>query len=134
MKKLLLLALAIAVAGCGEAAKTEHAVEARDAAMNSATAKMVVTRGDNVAGHSQYVTLGKVHGGCLQDPEANDVIPSGDNLRQAAYRKYGGQVDAIVAASGVFISNQLIQDPGSLGGHFECEGTAVHFTNGKQAS
>ncbi len=127
MKKLLLLLLTLVIAGCAAAAKTENAASARDAAMDAATARMVVTRGNDVPGHPQYVTLGKVQGRCTQNPEANDIIPSGDNLRQAAYRKYGTQVDAIVGASSVHISNQLITDPGTTEGYFECEGTAVHF-------
>jgi hypothetical protein len=134
MKKLLLLILAISIAACGEAAKVENAAQARDAAMDAATAKMVVTRGATVSGHSQVVTLGKVQGRCGTDPEANEVIPSGDNLRQAAFRKYGAQVDAIVSASSVQINNELIQDPGSTSASYtECSGTAVHFADDEQS-
>jgi hypothetical protein len=130
VKKLLLLALALVVVGCGEAAKVENTAQTRDASMDAATAKMIVTRGDTVPGHSQVVTLGKVQGRCTANPEADEVIPSGDNLRQAAYRKYGTQVDAIVNASSVEIHNQLIVDPGSSSASYsECSGTAVHFAD-----
>jgi hypothetical protein len=128
MKKLAILILAIAVAGCGQA---ETAIRTRDANLEAATAKMIVTRGKDIPGHPQYVELGKVRGHCLQDPEANDVIPSGDNLREAAYRKYGAQVDAIVDAVATHINDDYspVAPPGSSAGHYECEGTAVHFAN-----
>jgi hypothetical protein len=133
MKRLLLLGLVIAMAACGEAAKVESKVEARDAAMDSATAKMVVTRGNNVAGHAQLVSLGKVHGHCMADPEANDIVTTGDNLRQAAYRKYGSQVDAIVDANAYHVNDDFSPEAASQGnvGHFECDGTAVHFADAK---
>lgn len=128
MKKLVLIVLAVAMAACGEAAKVENKVEARDAAMDAATTKMVVTRGSNVAGHAQVVSLGKVHGHCMADPEANDIIATGDNLRQAAYRKYGSQVDAIIDASAYHVNDDYTPEvAGSAAGHFECDGTAVHF-------
>ena len=134
MRKLLILALVLALAGCGEAAKVENAAQARDATMDAATAKMVVTRGATVSGHSEVVTLGKVQGRCGTDPEANEVIPSGDNLRQSAFRKYGAQVDAIVNASAVQINNELIRDPGSTSASYsECSGTAVHFADSNQS-
>ena len=133
MKKLLLIVLAIVMTACAEVAKTENAVRARDAAMDAATAKMIVTRGTDVPGHPNYVKLGKAHGHCLQNPEANDVIPAGDNLREAAYRQYGSQADAIVNASAYFVNDDYSpaqQQPVSQQGHFECEGTAVHFAGG----
>ena len=130
MKKLSLLVLAILIAACGEAAKVEQKVQARDDAMNAATAKMIVTRANSIAGHAQAVSLGKVRGNCMANPEANDIIPRGDNLRQAAYRKYGAQVDGIVAANAFFINDDFTPEAqSSSAGHYECEGTAVHFTD-----
>ena len=128
MKKLVILILAVAVAGCAQA---ETAIRTRDAAMETATAKMIVTRGKDISDHPQYVELGKVRGHCLQDPEANDVIPTGDNLREAAYRKYGSQVDAIVDAVAIHINDDYspVAPPGSSAGHYECEGTAIHFAD-----
>jgi hypothetical protein len=133
MKKLVLLVLAIVMVACGEAAKVENKVEARDAAMDAATAKMIVTRDSSVAGHPQSSTLGKVHGHCKADPEANDIIAAGDNLRQAAYRKYGSQVDAIVDANAYHVNDDFSPEAASQGtvGHFECDGTAVHFSDAK---
>ncbi len=132
MKRLMLVALVVVMAACGEAAKVEQAAQARDANMGAATAKMIVVRGHDIPDHPNYVTLGKVHGFCGNDPQANDIIPSGDNLRQAAYRKYGAQVDGIIDATGFFVSNDdtLASSPGGHEGHFECEGNAVHFANG----
>jgi hypothetical protein len=124
-----MLILAVVVGGCGQA---ETAIRTRDAAMESATAKMIVTRGTDISGHPQFVELGKVRGHCLQDPEANDTVPNGDNLREAAYRKYGSQVDAIVGANAFHVNDDYtpVTDPGTASGHFECEGTAVHFPSG----
>ena len=129
MKRLALLMLAISMIACGEAAKVESAAQARDAAMDAATAKMIVTRGDSLPGHAQVIALGKVQGRCGVNLEANEVIPSGDNLRQAAYRKYGTQVDAIVNVSSVQIDNEIIKDPDSTSASYtECSGNAVHFS------
>jgi hypothetical protein len=131
MKKLALLILAMAMMACGETAKVQNAVEARDAGMDAADAKMIVTRAANVPGHTQVV-LGKVQGRCGANPEANEVIPSGDNLRQAAYRKYGAQVDGIVNSSAVQINDEIIKDPDSTSASYtECSGTAVHFSDGQ---
>jgi len=128
MKKLSILVLAVVVAGCGQA---ETAIRTRDAAMEAATAKMIVTRGKDIPAHPQYVELGKVRGNCMADPEANDIIPTGDNLREAAYRKYGSQVDGIVDAVATHINDDYTPTApqGSPAGHYECEGTAVHFAN-----
>jgi hypothetical protein len=128
MKKLAILVLVAAVAGCGQA---ETAIRTRDAAMETATAKMIVTRGKDIPDHPQYLELGKVRGYCMADPQANDIIASGDNLREAAYRKYGSQVDGIVNAVAIHINDDYtaIAPPGSSAGHYECEGTAVHFAN-----
>ena len=132
MKKLVLIVLAIIMTACGEAAKVEQDAQARDAAMDAATAKMIVVRGHDIPDHPQYVTLGKVRGHCMQNPEANDTIPNGDNLRQAAYRRYGAQVDGIVDATAFFVNDDYtpVSQPGSSQGHFECEGNAVHFSAG----
>ena len=132
MKRLMLLGLAIVMVACAEAAKVEQSAQERDAAMAAATAKMIVVRGHDIPDHPNYVTLGKVHGFCGSDPQATDIIPSGDNLRQAAYRKYGAKVDGIVDATGFFVTNNdtPVSSPEPPQGHFECEGNAVHFSNG----
>jgi hypothetical protein len=128
VNKISMLVLAVAVAGCGQA---ETAIRTRDAKLEAATAKMIVTTGRDLPGHPQYVELGKVRGHCMADPGASDVIPNGDNLREAAYRKYGAQVDAIVDAVATHINDDYspVAPPGSSPGHYECEGTAVHFAD-----
>ena len=128
MKTMSLLLGAIVITGCSAAAKVP-----RDAAMDAVTARTVVASGENVSGSPQYATLGKVRAHCMENPEASyvtatDIIADGDDLQQAAYRKYGSQVDAIVDAYIFHVSNYkqpypLLYDDG----HFECEGTAVHF-------
>ncbi len=130
MKALALIVLMVTVAGCGQAAKDEQAVRARDAAMNAAVAKMIVTREKSVPAHPNSTTLGNVQGFCRENPEADDRIPEGDNLREAAYRKYGDRVDAIVGAYRFFVPSTTLSqagDPMAKQGHFECAGTAVHF-------
>jgi len=124
-------AIAMALVACSEVVETHNAIHARDAAMDAATAKMVVTEGDSVAGHAQYVALGKVRGHCLNDPNANDIVTSGDNLKQAAYRKYGAQVDAIIDTTAFHVNDDYSPSapPNTKVGHYECEGTAIHFAN-----
>ena len=133
MKRLSWLALAIVLTACSEVAKTENQLRARDAAMEAVTAKMIVTREDAVPGHSEYVMLGEVRGHCEDNPEADDVV-LGDDLEEAAYRKYGAQVDAILDASAFYNNDDYSPEfePGKAEGHFECQGTAVHFSDGKQ--
>jgi len=128
VKKLIVLMMLAAVAGCGQA---ETAIRNRDAKLEAATAKMIVTTGSDIPGHAQYVQLGKVRGHCLNDPAANDVVTNGDNLREAAYRAYGAQVDGIINAVAIHINDDYspVAPPGSSSGHYECEGTAVHFAD-----
>jgi len=127
-----MVTLMVTVAGCGQVAKDERTVKARDAAMNAGVAKMIVTRGTSVPNHPNYTTLGNVQGYCRDNPESDDRVPLGDNLREAAYRKYGDQVDAIVGAHGWFVPDATFTQPSAQPGdpqqgHFECAGTAVHF-------
>jgi len=133
MKTMSLLLVAMVITACSEAAKPP-----REAAMEAATARMFIASGDSVPGDPQYVTLGKVRAHCMENPEASyitatDIIADGDDLQQAAYRKYGSQVDAIVDANIFHVSNYKQRSPLFYDeGHFECGGTAVHF-NGEQA-
>jgi len=123
----LALALAIGVCGCSQ---IESAVRARDAAMDEAAARMIVVQGPSIPNHPRYTALGPVHGHCHVNPESNDVVPTGDNLRQAAYRKYGAQADGIVGARAWFVADSEssgVSEPGTSNGHYECEGVAIHF-------
>ena len=76
--------------------------------------------------------LGRVEGYCFNLPNSTGgQVIHGDGLRAAAYRKYGGQVDAIVNTTVWFVSDDDYGafEPYTEGGYFECAGTAVHFTN-----
>jgi hypothetical protein len=132
MKTLLIGVLAAALAGCAQVENREQAVRARDAAMQAAAQRMIVTRQPNIPAHPTYTVLGNVQGYCRNDPEADDIVPEGDNLREAAYRKYGNNVDAILGAHSWFVPNanyiQGATQPDVNTGHFECAGTAVHFS------
>jgi hypothetical protein len=128
MKKMSLLLVALIIASCSEAAKPS-----RDAAMEAATARMVIASGEKVPGNPQYVTLGKVRARCMENPQASyvtatDIIADGNDLQQAAFREYGSEVDAIVDANIFHVSNYEQRYPSFYDeGHFECEGTAIHF-------
>jgi hypothetical protein len=123
------LFLTVGIAACGPVLETHNAIHERDAAMEAATAKMIVTESSAVAGHPQYSSLGKVQGHCMTNASADDVIASGDNLKQAAYRKYGAQVDAIVDATTYHVNDDYSAEtpPDTKVGHYECQGTAIHF-------
>ncbi len=98
------IALALIICACG-CSQIESAVRARDTAMDEAAAKMIVVRGASIPNHPRYTSLGPIQGHCLVNPESNDIVPTGDNLRQAAYRKYGAQVDGIVGARAWFVAD-----------------------------
>lgn len=137
MKKLLLFGLIAALAGCGSVVKKDEAVvRARDATMESAAKKIIVTRETTVDGHPKFAELGPVQGRCGNDPTGQETFPD-DNLREAAYRKYGDQVNAITNAYGWFVLGNAaseVSEPGSSQGHFECSGTAIHFAEAASAS
>jgi len=132
MKKLSILVLGILITGCAQAARPAH-----EAAMETSTARMVIASDGTVEGHSQYVTLGKVRTRCMEDPAASyvtatDIIADGNDLQRAAYQTYGNEVDAIVDANIFHVSNYAQRYPLFYDeGHFECEGTAVHFQDAR---
>ncbi len=130
MKKLVLLGLILAVAGCGPFAKKEEAkIQARDATMDAAAQKLIVVRSTSIDGHPKITDLGPVQGRCGNDPTGQDTFAQ-ENLREAAIRQYGDKVNGITNAYGYFVvgnSASLAQEPGSSEGHFQCSGTAVHF-------
>ena len=136
MKKLLLLGLTLAIAGCGPVKKEEAKIQTHDAAMEAATQKIIVTRSTSVDGHPKVTDLGPVEGRCGNDPTGQETFPE-DNLREAAYRKYGDQVSAITNAYGWFVVGNAaseVSEPGSSQGHFECSGTAIHFAETASAT
>ncbi len=136
MNKLVLLGLMLALAGCGSVKKEETTIRARNAEMEAAAQKMVVTRSTSIDGHPKVTELGPVEGRCGNDPTGQETFPQ-DNLREAAYRKYGDQVSGIINAYGWFVvgnAASMVQEPGSSEGHFECTGTAVHFAEATPAT
>jgi hypothetical protein len=136
LKKLLLLGLTLAIAGCGPVKKEEAKIQTHDAAMEAATQKIIVTRSTSVDGHPKVTDLGPVEGRCGNDPTGQETFPE-DNLREAAYRKYGDQVSAITNAYGWFVVGNAaseVSEPGSSQGHFECSGTAIHFAETASAT
>ncbi len=136
MNKLVLLGLMLALAGCGSVKKEETTIRARNAEMEAAAQKMVVTRSTSIDGHPKVTELGRVEGRCGNDPTGQETFPQ-DNLREAAYRKYGDQVSGIINAYGWFVvgnAASMVQEPGSSEGHFECTGTAVHFAEATPAT
>jgi len=130
VKKLVLLGLMLAVMGCGPFAKKEEAaIRTRDAGMDAAAQKLIVTRSTSVDGHPKITDLGPVQGRCGNDPTGQETFAQ-ENLREAAVRQYGDKANGITNAYGWFVvgnSASMVQEPGSSEGHFECSGTAVHF-------
>ncbi len=124
-------AILLAAAGCGEVKHEEAKIEARDAAMDAATKRMIVVVGVDVPGHPGYTTLGPVQGYCEKKPNGDDQVIAGDSMKQAAYRKYGNRVDAIIQATAWFVPEggmtSGVYEPYTPMGHFECGGTAVSF-------
>jgi len=128
MKKLSLLVLGILIAACAQTAKP-----ANDREIEASSARMIVTSADTVPGHSQYLALGGVQARCAENPAtghltASDIIADANGLKQAAYRTYGSQVDAIVKADMSYVIDYGWRHPlFDKEGHLECQGTAVHF-------
>jgi hypothetical protein len=116
------LLVAIVITACSEAV-----------AMDAPTLRIVITSEDSIPGHSQFVILGKVRAPCMGNSRSShvtaaDVIADGA-LQRSAYRAYGSQVDAIVEANLLYVSHPTLVNPlFDAEGHFECEGTAIHFT------
>ncbi len=125
-------AVLIGLAGCGEVKHEEAEIQARDAAMNAATKRMIVVTGTEIPDHPAYARLGPVQGYCEKKPNGDDQVIAGDSMKQAAYRKYGDRVDAIVQATAWFVPEggmtSGVYEPYTPMGHFECAGTAVSFS------
>lgn len=136
MRKLVLVGLILALAGCSSVKKEENTMRARDAAMDAAASKLIVTRETKVDGHPNFTALGPVEGRCGNDPTGQDTFAE-ENLREAAVRKYGDQVNGIINAYGWFVvgnAASAVSEPGSSQGHFECSGTAVRFAQATPAT
>jgi hypothetical protein len=136
MIRILLLAAAVAFAGCAEVKHEATTIDARNAAMSEAVRKIVVVPGTAVPGHPGYTQLGVVQGYCERTPHGDQQLLPGDNLRQAAFRKYGPRVDAIINTQAWFVIGpeaSAVMEPGNSEGHFECAGTAVTFAEAAPA-
>ncbi len=131
MKRFALIVMALILAGCGEVKQEEAKIRAEDAAINAATGRIIVVGGAEVPGHPNYTTLGPTEGYCEKTPHGDDQVIAGDSLKQAADRKYGAQVDAIINATAWFVTEgdtSGVYEPYAPMGHFECGGTAVSFS------
>src|SRR5258708_1673254 len=128
---LLAVAIVALAGGFGVQQDVAHLQQEQEA-ISAATKKIKVVARANVKGDPQYTMLGRVEGYCFNLPNSTGgQVVHGDGLRAAAYRKYGGQVDAIVNTTVWFVSDDDYRafQPYTEGGYFECAGTAVHFTN-----
>ena len=121
----------IALAGCSSIEQDVTHLQQEQEAISAATKKIKVVARANVKGNPPYTVLGRAQGYCFNLPNSTGgQVIHGDGIRAAAYRKYGGQVDAIVNTSVWFVSDDDYGafEPYTEGGYFECAGTAVHFS------
>ena len=132
MRVVLLVVAIVALSGCSSLKQDVTQLQQEQDAISAAIKKIKVVPGVNVKGNPQYTTLGRVQGYCFNLPNSTGgQVVHGDGLKAAAYRKYGGQVDAIVNTSVWFVSDDSspVYEPYTENGYFECSGTAVHFTD-----
>jgi hypothetical protein len=132
MKRLMLILVVLAIAGCTEVKQEDANIQARNAAEDAAVKRIVVVAGDQVPGHPKYTELGRTQGVCMRaawydDDSSIDRI----GFKHAAYEKYGDKVDAIIKVNSFFVpdnqSNGNGMEAGSAPGHLNCQGIAVHF-------
>jgi len=126
MKNLLIGIGAVAVAGCASVAppavqQRAEAIHQRTAEMDAAVKRIVEVPGPTIPGHPNYTVLGPVSGYCQGSPEGNQEIIAGDSVKEAAVRKYGNRVDAIINSNAAYVAT------GGGTGYRECMGTAVSF-------
>ena len=126
MKILLIGVGAIVVAGCASIAppavqERAEAIHQRTAEMDAAVKRIVEVSGPTIPGHPNYVVLGPVSGYCEGSPEGNQEIITGDSVKEAAVRKYGTRVDAIINSNAAYVAT------GGGTGYRQCMGTAVSF-------
>ena len=128
----LLVAIAVvALAGCSGVEQDITHLQQEQDAISAANKRIKVVARANVKGNPDYTVLGRAEGYCFNLPNSTGgQVIHGDGIRAAAYRKYGGQVDAIVNTTVWFVSDDDYGafEPYTEGGYFECAGTAVHFT------
>ena len=126
MKNQLLGMVAIAVAGCASVAppavqQRAEAIHERTAEMDAAVRRIVEVSSSTIPGHPNYTVLGPVSGYCEGSPEGNQEIIAGDSVKEAAVRKYGSRVDAIINSNAAYVAT------GGGTGYRKCMGTAVSF-------
>ncbi len=136
MRNLVLLALVIAVCGCSQLKTDASDIRADNAALSAAARKIIVIRGTQIPGHPDYSVLGPAQGYCEKDPHGDTQAIPGDSMKLAAYREYGGRVDAIIGAHAWYMDvgdqTSSVYEPHSHTGYWECAGTAVRFTAATQ--
>lgn len=131
MRVVVLVIAIAALSGCSSLKQDVSQLQQNQDAISAAIKKIKVVPGVNVKGNPNYTTLGRVEGYCFNRPNSTGgQVVHGDGLKTAAYRKYGGRVDAIVNTSIWFVSDDSSAafEPYTENGYFECSGTAVHFT------
>ena len=133
MKRLMLVIVALAIAGCAEVKKEDTAIQDRNAAEDAAVKRIVVVEGAQVPGHPKYSELGKTQGVCVRAPWYDDDSSINRiGFKHAAYEQYGDKVDAIIHVDSFFVPDEQtygsgVGQPGSSAGHLNCQGIAVHF-------
>ncbi|MBV8137776.1 MAG: hypothetical protein JO121_19430 [Deltaproteobacteria bacterium] len=133
MKNLLLGIVAVVAAGCASVAppgvqERAEAVHERTAEMDAAVKRITEVSGSTIPDHPNYTVLGPVSGDCEGSPQGNQEIIAGDSVKEAAVRKYGARVDAIINSDAVYVAT------GGGTGYRECTGTAVSYASAAAAA
>ncbi len=131
MKRLIVIIVALVVAGCSAVAEEDASIKGRNEAEEAAVKRIVVVEGNQIPGHAKFTELGRVQGVCVRAPwYDDDTSIARIGFKHAAYDKYGDKVDAIIHVDSFFVTDNQsygIQEPGTAAGHLNCQGTAVHF-------
>jgi hypothetical protein len=123
--------LTLMMAGCVWVQQEAAQIRRRTAEEDAAIRKIRVFVSDRVPGGREYTKLGRVQGYCVADTPLYDTTASGGSLKEAAYKKYGTQVDAIVNVQSWYVptsdTGTYADDPIDWAGYFECAGDAVTY-------
>jgi hypothetical protein len=122
--------LAAGLAGCAALSSSLKAEREAEEARRAALRRIVVVSGSTVPGRTSLVRLGRVQGWCDDDIARQESSVPSETLREAAYRRFGDEVGAIIEVNTWFVVDDTASAVWAIeggGGHWECSGEAVKF-------